>query len=122
MQTRKLMILIVEDSPLIKIRLKAMLQELDNVSGVMVAGTYEEAFDIMGHIPVNVLVLDLNLPGKSGIDVLRTIGKLKWDLTIIVLTNQSGDFYEKLCLSLGAHFFLDKTRDFDKVPVMIAGM
>jgi len=122
MKKEQLMILIVEDSIIIKERLKAMLMELDNVKEVLEAGNYEEAFSILAQSTVDVLLLDLNLPGKSGIDILRTIGRHHWELTIIVLTNQSDNYYKNLCLSMGAHYFLDKTRDFEKVPSMIANM
>jgi DNA-binding NarL/FixJ family response regulator len=122
MKKEKLMILIVEDSILIKERLKAMLLELDNVNQVLEAGTYEEAFRMLEQGVPNVLLLDLGLPGKSGIDLLRTIAQHKWELTIIVLTNQVGSYYKDLCLSMGAHHFLDKTKDFDKVPSLVEAL
>jgi two-component system OmpR family response regulator len=122
MKKEKLMILIVEDSILIKERLKAMLLELDNVHQVLEAGTYEEAFRMLEQGVPNVLLLDLGLPGKSGIDLLRTIAQHKWELTIIVLTNQTSSHYKKLCLSIGAHHFLDKTKDFDKVTALVEAL
>ena len=115
----KLMILIVEDSILIKERLKAMLLELDNVNQVLEAGTYEEAFRELEQGVAHVLLLDIGLPGKSGIDLLRVISQYKWELTIIVLTNQIDNYYKNICLSMGAHYFLDKTRDFYKVPGIV---
>jgi DNA-binding NarL/FixJ family response regulator len=120
MKKTKLMVLIVEDIPLIRERLKAMLQELDNVKEILEAGNYEEAFHHLSKNDTDVMLLDLNLPGKSGFEILREIGKQHWELTIIVLTNQANNFYKTLCLSLGAHYFLDKTADFEKVPVIIS--
>jgi DNA-binding NarL/FixJ family response regulator len=120
MLKNKLMILIVEDSPLIRERLKMMILELDNVKEVLEAGNYEEAFTHLAKKNTDVLLLDLNLPGKSGLDILRELSQRHWELTIIVLTNRNHAHYEKLCLMLGADYFLDKTAEFEKVPAIIS--
>ena len=122
MKKEKIKILVVEDSILIKERLKDMLLELDKVNQVLEAGTYEEAFRMLEQGMAHVLLLDLGLPGKSGIDLLRAIGQHKWELSIIVLTNQASNYYKNLCLSMGAHHFLDKTKDFEKVPLLVEGL
>lgn len=120
MKKEKLIILLVEDSRIIKERLICMLKELKNVQQVLEAGTYDEAFRLLQEKVADVLLLDIGLPGKSGIDVLRSINEYKWELTIIVLTNQADNYYRNLCFSLGAGHFLDKTKDFDKIPGIVA--
>jgi DNA-binding NarL/FixJ family response regulator len=120
MENEKLIILLVEDSRIIKERLICMLKELKNVQQVLDAGTYDEAFGLLQQDVADVIVLDISLPGKSGIDVLKAINEYKWEPTIIVLTNQADNYYKSLCFSLGAGHFLDKTRDFDKIPGIVA--
>lgn len=120
MEKEKLTIMLVEDSRIIKERLICMLKELRNVQQVLQAGTYDEAFHLLQQGVADVLLLDIGLPGKSGIDILRSINENKWELTIIVLTNQADDYYKDLCLSLGAGYFLDKTKDFEKIPGIVA--
>jgi DNA-binding NarL/FixJ family response regulator len=122
MEKDKLIVLLVEDSAIIKERLICLLQELKNVQQVLQAGTYDEAFQILQQEVAHVLLLDIGLPGKSGIDILRSINEHKWELTIIVLTNQTDNYYKNLCFSLGAGYFLDKTKDFDKVPGIVAAL
>lgn len=120
MEKEKLTIMLVEDSRIIKERLICMLKELRNVHLVLQAGTYDEAFRLLKQEVADVLLLDIGLPGKSGIDVLRSINEYKWKLAVIVLTNQAGDYYKNLCFSLGAGYFLDKTNDFEKIPAIVA--
>ena len=122
MENEKLIILLVEDSRIIKERLICMLKELKNVQQVLDAGTYDEAFRLLQQEVADVIVLDIGLPGKSGIDILKTINEYKWELTVIILTNQADNYYESLCFSLGAGHFLDKTRDFDKIPGIVASL
>ena len=62
------------------------------------------------------VVLDLQLKGSSGIDVLRSLRNAASTVTVIVLTNYATAAYRKRCLDSGAHFFLDKTNEFESLP------
>lgn len=122
MKKEKLIVMLVEDSRIIRERFTCLLKELKNVQQVLEAGTYEEAILILQQEVTNVILLDIGLPGKSGIDILRSINEHKWELTIIMLTNQADNYYRNLCFSLGADHFLDKTKDFDKIAGIIADL
>jgi CheY-like chemotaxis protein len=122
MTNNMLAILLVEDSTLIRERLSSMLTELKNVAEVQEAGNYEEALGILQEGKTDVVILDIGLPGKTGIDVLRVINQQQWELKAFVLTNQVDNYLKKLCLSLGATDFLDKSKDFDKIPGLITGL
>lgn len=117
-----LAILLVEDSTLIRERLSSMLTELKNVATVQEAGNYEEALGILQEGKTDVVILDIGLPGKNGIDVLRAINQQQWELKTFVLTNQVDNYFKNLCLSLGAVDFLDKSKDFEKIPGLITGL
>jgi DNA-binding NarL/FixJ family response regulator len=122
MKKDKLIVLLAEDSTIIKERLICMLKEINNVQQILEAGTYKDVFRILQQGIADVLLLDIRLPGKNGIDILRTINQQKWEPTIIVLTNQTDNYYKNLCFSLGAAYFLDKTIDFDQVPGIAANL
>ena len=66
------------------------------------------------------LLLDIQMPGGSGIDVLKELKKAdKLPQTIIVITNYSYPQYKDRCLKEGAHYFLDKTNESDQVIEII---
>lgn len=83
------------------------------------ARNYDQAMDIMAlHLP-RIAVLDINLPGKNGIELLQAIRALHGKVTVIMLTNQAGDHYRKLAQESGADYFLDKSNDFEQLPGLL---
>lgn len=119
MKQSSLNVLIVDDSPLIVRRLTELLKDTPEVKNVFVAGDYKVAFNVIDSEKIDLVILDLGLPGMNGISILQEIRRKDGDQSIIILTNQGNDYYEKLCLRLGADYFLDKTIDFEKLPALI---
>lgn len=69
-----------------------------------------------------VVILDIEMPGRSGLDLLRSIKHMDPPITVIVLTNASHPQYRKRCAEEGADFFFDKSREFRKVPDVLKVM
>lgn len=115
-------ILIVDDSLLITDRLKMMLNTVENTGSVEYAGDYASAVQILADRPPDIVLLDINLPDKSGIDLLRHI-KANYARTIVImLTNQAGDYYRAICKKWGAEYFIDKSREFEQVPLLLSSL
>jgi DNA-binding NarL/FixJ family response regulator len=113
-------IYIVDDSPEIRARLVEMLGRMSDVSIVGEAGAASKAAeDILALRPESVL-LDLNLNGVSGIQLLNTIRPQAPEVVFVVLTNHSEPQYRRACQRAGAAYFLDKSTEFDRVPGVIA--
>jgi two-component system response regulator DevR len=108
-------VFLVEDSLLIRDRLRRMLQDLD---GIEIAGETGDAREAIGGIPQarpDVILLDIHLLGGSGIDVLRALKKREQFPVIIVLTNYAYPQYRQKCLEAGADYFFVKSTEFDRV-------
>jgi CheY-like chemotaxis protein len=115
-------ILIVDDSPLITERLQAMLRELENIGSVEWAGDYPSALEQLMTRHPDVVLLDINLPGISGLDLLRHIKGNYPSIGVVMLTNQAGDFYRNICKKLGADYFIDKSKEFEEVPIIVSSL
>jgi DNA-binding NarL/FixJ family response regulator len=115
-------ILIVEDSPLITDRLQAMLKELVNVGSLDHVGECSSAMRHFTKSRPDIVLLDINLPGCSGLDLLRYIKGHHPGTAVIMLTNQVDNYYRKKCKELGAAYFIDKSREFEKVLVIISSL
>ena len=122
MEIRKHVVLIVDDSPLIIERLISMLEELENVKLILHAGNYNQARAIVTERLPDIVLLDITLPGKSGIELLQFIKADYPHIKVIMLTNQINKHYKKLCLEAGADRFLDKTEDFEQISSIISSM
>jgi DNA-binding NarL/FixJ family response regulator len=108
-------VLIADDSELIVQRLVAMLAHVGGVEIVDQVSTVEETRQAMRRFRPDAVILDMQMPGGSGIDVLESMKKERLVSTVIVLTNHPYAPYRKKCLQIGAKFFLDKSNEFEKV-------
>jgi CheY-like chemotaxis protein len=112
-------ILVVDDSAAIRARLVAMLREIPGVEPHEATGADEALEAIRTYLPELVL-LDVHMPGKSGIDVLPVIKALPSAPVVVVLTSHPTEHHRRLSLAHGADFFLDKSRDFARVVELVA--
>jgi|SRR6516165_5746293 DNA-binding NarL/FixJ family response regulator len=112
-------VLIADDSQVVAERLRTMLAELGGIDIAGHAGTVPEALHAVRSLRPDVLILDLQMPGGHGMDVLKTIKREQLGLTVIVLTNHSDSQYRKKCLENGARSFLDKSAEFQEVAVVL---
>ena len=69
----------------------------------------------------DVVVLDLHMPGKGGLDVLREIKASMGSPMVIVLTSHPTEHHRRLCLARGADHFFDKSREFARVVELLVG-
>jgi len=116
-QTR---VYIVEDSAGIRARLTEILSRMDRVSVVGEAGNAREAVAGILRMRPDSVLLDLNLMGRTGIDVMRSVRPAAPEIVFVVLTNHAEPQYRRACTEAGAAYFLDKSREFDRVREVIA--
>ena len=113
-------VFIVDDSDSIRARIAEMLSRIGNVRVVGEAASARDAITgILGTRPDSVL-LDLNLFGPTGLDVMRSVHPKNPEIVFVVLTNHSEHQYRRACARAGASYFLDKSSDFDEIPRVIA--
>ncbi len=92
-----------------------MLCEVEDVSVAGHAVSYEEGLEMINTVRPDAILLDINLPGRSGIDLLQKVKAGFNKIKVIMLTNYADTHYRNLCRQHGADFFLDKTTEFDQV-------
>jgi DNA-binding response OmpR family regulator len=112
-------ILVVDDSPSIRARLVAMRRDVPGVEPHEAADAEEAMTAILASMP-DLVVLDIHMPGKSGLEVLPTIKALPSPPVVIILTSDASEHHRRLSLSQGADFFFDKARDFARVVELVA--
>jgi two-component system OmpR family response regulator len=117
---RNLSVLLVEDSRLLTDRLR---EAILSVPGTHLAGTGDnesEAVATLQRTQVDVVLLDIHLRHGTGFGVLRAITDQQFEHVVaIVLTNHDLGEYRRAATELGARHFLDKMRDFDRLPTLL---
>lgn len=113
-------VLIVDDNSLFTERIIGMLKVLDNIKYIDIASDFNEACRVMNDEKPDLVLLDINLPGKSGIDFLRRIRECDRSCKVIMFSNHSEEYYRQLCKDLGADYFFNKSKDFSRVPEIVS--
>ncbi len=108
-------VLIADDSDILVERLVAALRKVSGVEVVGRAWTGAGAVETMWRLKPDVVILDLCMPGGSGIEVLEGLKTDQLNPLVIVLSNYGQSQYRKKCLATGASFFFDKSTEFEKV-------
>ena len=112
-------VLIVDDSEVVRERLKAMLSDVTELKNISQAGDVPEAIGSIQKLNPEVVILDIRMPGGSGIDVLREIKKGNQPPLVMVLTNYPYPQYHRKYIDAGADFFFDKSTEFEKVTEVL---
>ncbi len=108
-------VFIVDDSPVVRERLATLLSDLPSVEIVGQAEIAFEAISATRRLKPDVMLLDISMPGGSGIHVLEMVKKERPAPLVIMLTNFAHEQYRQKCLQLGADYFFDKSTEFEKV-------
>jgi DNA-binding NarL/FixJ family response regulator len=112
-------VFIVDDIPSMRDRLRELVGELPDVDVVGDAGTPAEAIaGILDKHPTCVL-LDYQLIGGTGVDVLRAVHDRARSTVFVVLTNHPDPQYRQACMAAGADHFFDKSTEFERVAEVL---
>ena len=120
----KLRVVIVEDSAIIRARLAESLSEIGNLAIVGEADSESQALHLLDLGGWDAVVLDLQLKEGTGLGVLKKLNKHNRPVNakVIVFTNYAFPQYRDRSLSLGADYFFDKSREFNRVRDVLADL
>jgi DNA-binding NarL/FixJ family response regulator len=112
-------VFLVEDSLAIRERLRYMVGAAGSEVVGEASGEAEAVAGVTATRP-DLVVLDLCLASGSGVEALKRIKDGYPALRVVVLTNHVDPQYRKRCDELGADYFLDKSKEFSKLPALLA--
>jgi two-component system response regulator AtoC len=110
-------ILVVDDEPLIRENLERILTEEDYAVTSVDSG--EKALSLLGKTDFDLVLLDLNLPGIDGIDVLQQARQIDPELLVIVVTGYASVESAVRALKLGAYDYIKKPFKADVIKLII---
>src|SRR5688500_16166017 len=99
-------VLVVDDEPQVRTLVRLVLE--DAAIDVAEAGDATEALALCRSRDFAVVVLDIGLPGTSGLEVLRVLHDTQPGLPVIMLTGATGEDDRVLALDSGAHDYIVK--------------
>ncbi len=114
-QSSVIRVVLADDHKLLRSTLANYLGTHDDIMVVAEAGNGDDALiETLRHQP-DILLLDLNMPGKNGLDALPDIRQQAPDVKVLVLTGRDDDNYIMRALRAGAHGYVLKSTDEKKL-------
>lgn len=99
---------IVDDHQIVRTGFRELLNEDSAISISFEAANGDDALVFLGTTPCDVLLLDISLPGKSGVDVLRTVRQRHPGLKVLILSGFPEESYALAMIKNGANGYLCK--------------
>jgi DNA-binding NarL/FixJ family response regulator len=104
----RLTVLIVDDHPMMRLGIAAIVNDQPDMTVVAQAGTGEQAVELWRQHKPHVTLMDLRLPGMSGVEAIRAIRREYPRSRVVVLTTYEGDEDVHQALEAGAQGYLLK--------------
>ncbi len=122
--TMKRNILIADTSRLVAVRLFRMLEGINNVGQIFHTVNYEDMAEFIKIHIVDVILLDSGFLHEGYFKIMQSLnGEVDGKSLIIVMCDPGNDkFYRDFSPATGGNHFIDKFRDFEKIPEIISAL
>jgi len=104
-------VVLCDDHAVLRRGIRDTLTEAPDISVTGEAGSYAELREVLRSAPCDVLLLDLNLPGRSGLEVLASVKETHAALKVLIVSMYPEDQYALRCLRAGAQGYANKAGD-----------
>src|SRR5512136_3142084 len=115
MSANSIRVLLADDHAVVRKGIREFLTEPGNIEVIAEAADGDEAIALLEQEKPDVAVLDIQMPGRSGIDVCRHVRAQRWPIGILMLTAYDDDPYVLAVLQAGANGYVLKTADADDI-------
>ena len=101
-------IIVVDDHAVVRRGLIQILESMQEVNSVSEASSGNELIELLKEDEYDVVVLDISMPGKSGLDVLKEIKTIKQNISVLILSIHPEEQYAVRALKAGASGYITK--------------
>ena len=108
-------VLLADDHVVVRAGTRQLLERNPDITIIGEASTGQEAVQLANELGPDVVVMDIRMPGMSGVDATRAIKEAHPDMSVLVLTAHDDDEYVFALLQAGANGYLLKTAEADEL-------
>lgn len=104
-------VVLCDDHAMVRRGIRDTISDAVDIQVVGESGSYAEVRDVLRTTPCDVLILDLNLPGRGGLEVLASLRETGSSIRVLIVSMFAEDQYALRCLRAGADGYLNKAGD-----------
>jgi two-component system response regulator NreC len=108
MTMNRIKVILVDDHTVVRDGIKALIRTNENVDVIGEAGSYEELKGILKTNIPDILILDVSLPDKSGIEITKELSETHPDISIMILSMFTDENFILNAIKAGAKAYLPK--------------
>ncbi|NQD71899.1 response regulator transcription factor [Sphingobacterium shayense] len=101
-------ILIADDHSIVRLGASVIIKETLPTAAILQAQTYDEVYATLNNSPIDILLLDINMPGGNNIKVIKKILSIQPKIKILVFSSYEESLYALRYISAGAAGYLNK--------------
>jgi DNA-binding NarL/FixJ family response regulator len=110
---------LVDDHTIVRKGIKQLLEENNTIQVTGEANDAREMFQLLKHHEYDLVVLDITLPGRSGVDALKQLKKNQPDLPVLILSMHPAEQYALRVMKAGAAGYLTKESAPDELIIAV---
>ena len=118
-------VIIMDEHPIVRMSIEVLLQKNKNIDVVMKTDDSREVVNYMRSNPVDLVILDIELPSIDGFTLLKRIKSIQANTRILFLSSKSERFYAGRAIQAGANGFVSKRKEqediYHAVEMLLAG-
>ncbi|WP_314520412.1 fimbria biosynthesis transcriptional regulator FimZ [uncultured Lelliottia sp.] len=118
-------VIIIDEHPIVRMSIEVLLQKNKSIEIKLKSGDSHEALDYIRNHLIDLVILDIELPGTDGFSLLKRIKNLDDNIKILFLSSKSESFYAGRAMRAGANGFVSKRKDlndiYNAVEMLLSG-
>lgn len=115
-------VLMIDDHPIVRSGIRKLLEQARDITVVGEGDSGDVALDLIRRHKPDVLLLDMEMPGKTGVEVAREVNAAKLDVRILALSAYDDEQYIINLLASGAAGYLTKEEALDTIVDAVRGV
>ena len=108
-------VIIMDEHPIVRMSIDVLLEKNSNIQVVLKTDDNRTAVDYLRTYPVDLVILDIELPGTDGFTLLKRIKSIQENTKILFLSSKSESFYAGRAIRAGANGFVSKRKDLNDI-------
>lgn len=109
--TNKRRILLVDDHGIVRSGMRSLIELEDDLEVTGEAGSGMEALQLIRKQDFDIVLLDISMPDKNGVDTLRDMQRIKPELAVLILSGYAEELYALNLIRSGCRGYLSKDAD-----------